>query len=141
MYLLIPNAAGKYSPAAVRVKHFNPTEFNIDDVTINTTPVFRNIQKGVDDIANSIGEEDLSNAVKELKRSLYLGDVHIDWVSGKMGNSIRFTKIQRDIEGREIYDEVEGRRVRREDSRTVFLTGEDDAYVEYYLGLEEGATT
>lgn len=134
MYLLIPNAAGKYSPAAVRVKHFNPTEFNIDDVTINTTPVFRNIQKGVDDIANSIGEEDLSNAVKELKRSLYLGDVHIDWVSGKSGNSIRFTKIQRDAEGREIYDEIEGRRVRREDSKTVFMTEKWDANVEYEIG-------
>lgn len=134
MYLLIPNAAGKYSPAAVRVKHFNSTEFNLDDVTINTTPVFRNIQRGVDNMANSLGEEDLSNAIKELKRSLYLGDVHIDWVSGKSGNSIRFTKIQRDAEGREIYDEIEGRRVRREDSKTVFMTEKWDANVEYEIG-------
>ena len=34
MYLLIPNAAGKYSPAAVRVKHFNKTEFNPENVEV-----------------------------------------------------------------------------------------------------------
>ena len=39
LYILIPNAAGKYSPAAVRVKHFNESEYNPEDVTINSTPL------------------------------------------------------------------------------------------------------
>lgn len=122
MYILIPNAAGKYSPAAVRVKHFNRTEYNPDDVTVSSTPLYRNIKGGIDALASSLTEEDVSNAVKDLARNLYLGDVHIDFIQGKNGNGIRFTKVQRDANKNEIYDEVDGKRVRREDSKTVFLT-------------------
>lgn len=134
MYILIPNAAGKYSPAAVRVKHFNESEYNPEDVTINSTPLYKNIRKSIDALANAFTEEDVSNAVKDLARSLYIGDVHIDFVQGKNGNGIRFTKVQRDANKNEIYDEVDGKRVRREDARTVFLTERWDPNVLYELG-------
>ena len=136
MYILIPNAAGKYSPAAVRVKHFNESEYNPEDVTINSTPLYKNIKKSIDALANAFTEEDVNNAVKELARSLYIGDVHIDFIQGKNGNGIRFTKVQRDANKNEIYDEVDGKRVRREDSRTVFLTERWDPNVIYELGGE-----
>lgn len=136
MYILIPNAAGKYSPAAVRVKHFNESEYNPEDVTINSTPLYKNIRKSIDALANAFTEEDVSNAVKDLARSLYIGDVHIDFVQGKNGNGIRFTKVQRDTNKNEIYDEVDGKRVRREDARTVFLTERWDPNVLYELGGE-----
>nr|DAG94143.1 MAG TPA: Structural protein [Crassvirales sp.] len=134
MYILIPNGAGKYSPAAVRVKHFNESEYDPNDVTVNSTPLYKNIRKAIDALANAITEEDVNNAVKDLARSLYLGDVHIDFVQGKNGNGIRFTKTQRDANKNEIYDEIEGKRVRREDSRTVFLTERWDPNVLYELG-------
>lgn len=134
MYILIPNAAGKYSPAAVRVKHFNESEYNPEDVTINSTPLYKNIKKSIDALANAFTEEDVNNAVKDLARSLYIGDVHIDYVQGKNGNGIRFTKVQRDANKNEIYDEVDGKRVRREDARTVFLTERWDPNVLYELG-------
>lgn len=136
MYILIPNAAGKYSPAAVRVKHFNESEYNPEDVTINSTPLYKNIKKSIDALANAFTEEDVNNAVKDLARSLYIGDVHIDYVQGKNGNGIRFTKVQRDANKNEIYDEVDGKRVRREDARTVFLTERWDPNVLYELGGE-----
>lgn len=136
MYILIPNAAGKYSPAAVRVKHFNESEYNPEDVTINSTPLYKNIKKGIDALANAFTEEDVNNAVKDLARSLYIGDVHIDYIQGKNGNGIRFTKVQRDANKNEIYDEVDGKRVRREDTRTVFLTERWDPNVLYELGGE-----
>lgn len=136
MYILIPNAAGKYSPAAVRVKHFNENEYNPEDVTINSTPLYKNIKKSIDALANAFTEEDVNNAVKDLARSLYIGDVHIDFVQGKNGNGIRFTKVQRDANKNEIYDEVDGKRVRREDARTVFLTERWDPNVLYELGGE-----
>jgi hypothetical protein len=136
MYILIPNAAGKYSPAAVRVKHFNESEYNPEDVTINSTPLYKNIRKSIDALANAFTEEDVSNAVKDLARSLYIGDVHIDFIQGKNGNGIRFTKVQRDANKNEIYDEVDGKRVRREDARTVFLTERWDPNVLYELGGE-----
>ena len=136
MYILIPNAAGKYSPAAVRVKHFNESEYNPEDVTINSTPLYKNIKKSIDALANAFTEEDVNNAVKDLARSLYIGDVHIDYIQGKNGNGIRFTKVQRDANKNEIYDEVDGKRVRREDARTVFLTERWDPNVLYELDGE-----
>lgn len=136
MYILIPNAAGKYSPAAVRVKHFNESEYNPEDVTINSTPLYKNIKNSIDALANAFTEEDVNNAVKDLARSLYIGDVHIDYIQGKNGNGIRFTKVQRDANKNEIYDEIDGKRVRREDARTVFLTERWDPNVLYELGGE-----
>lgn len=136
MYILIPNAAGKYSPAAVRIKHFNESEYNPEDVTINSTPLYKNIKKSIDALANAFTEEDVNNAVKDLARSLYIGDVHIDYIQGKNGNGIRFTKVQRDANKNEIYDEVDGKRVRREDARTVFLTERWDPNVLYELDGE-----
>lgn len=122
MYLLIPNAAGKYSPAAVRVKHFNKTEFNPEDVEVQGTQVYKNIQESIDALANSLSEEDLNNAVKSLAINLYTGDLHIDWFTSDSGNGIRFTKVQRDAQGNEIYEEKDGKRIRKETVKTVFLT-------------------
>ena len=122
MYLLIPNAAGKYSPAAVRVKHFNRNEFNPEDIEVQNTTMFKNIQESIDALANSLNEEDLNNAVRSLASNLYTGDLHIDWFTSNAGNGIRFTKVQRDAQGNEIYEEKEGRRARKETVKTVFLT-------------------
>lgn len=122
MYLLIPNAAGKYSPAAIRVKHFNKTEFNSEDIEVQGTQVYKNIQESIDALANSLSEEDLNNAVKSLATNLYIGDLHIDWFTSDSGNGIRFTKVQRDAQGNEIYEERGGRRTRKETVKTVFLT-------------------
>lgn len=122
MYLLIPNAAGKYSPAAVRVKHFNKTEFNPEDVEVQGTQVYKNIQESIDALANSLSEDDLNSAVKSLATNLYTGDLHIDWFTSDLGNGIRFTKVQRDAQGNEIYEEKDGKRIRKETVKTVFLT-------------------
>lgn len=122
MYLLIPNAASKYSPAAVRVKHFNKTEFNPEDIAVQGTQVYKNIQESIGALANSLSEEDLNNAVKSLATNLYTGDLHIDWFTSDSGNGIRFTKVQRDAQGNEIYEEKDGKRVRKETVKTVFLT-------------------
>ena len=122
MYLLIPNAAGKYSPAAVRVKHFNRSEFNPEDITVQGTTVFNNIQEAINALANSLSEDDLNNAVRLLKQNIYTGELHIDWFTSDAGNGIRFTKVQRDAQGNEVYEYRNGQRVRKEIVKTVFLT-------------------
>lgn len=142
MYLLIPNAAGKYSPAAVRVKHFNKTEFNPEDIEVQGTQVFKNIQESVDALANSLSEDDLNEAVKSLKTNLYTGDLHIDWFTSDSGNGIRFTKVQRDAQGNEIYEERGGKRLRKEEVKTVFLTEKwDDNTVFSITGNNEVQTS
>ena len=140
MYLLIPNAAGKYSPAAVRVKHFNKTEFNPEDVEVQGTQVYKNIQESIDALANSLSVDDLNNAVKSLATNLYTGDLHIDWFSSDAGSGIRFTKVQRDAQGNEIYEERGGKRIRKEEVYTVFISSgvaSDPNYIGS-LGVEEG---
>ena len=122
MYLLIPNAAGGYSPAAVRVKHFNREEFNPNDVTIQGTTVFKKIHEAIEALAKVFDKEDLNDAVALLKQHLYTGDLHIDWFTSDAGNGIRFTKVQRDAKGNEIYETKNGQRVRKEVVKTVFLT-------------------
>ena len=138
MYLLIPNAAGKYSPAALRVKHFNKTEFNPDDIEIQSAQMYKNIQESIEALANSLSEDDLNNAVKSLSTNLYTGDLHIDWFTSDAGNGIRFTKVQRDAQGNEIYEEKDGKRIRKETVKTVFLTEKWDQNTLYsIIGDEE----
>lgn len=127
MYLLIPNAAGKYSPAAVRVKHFNRNEFNPEDIEVQNTTMFKNIQESINTLASSLNEEDLNNAIKSLASNLYTGDLHIDWFTSNAGNGIRFTKVQRDAQSNEIYEEKDGKRIRKETVKTVFLTEKWDS--------------
>ena len=140
MYLLIPNAAGKYSPAAIRVKHFNKTEFNPEDVEVQSTQVYKNIQESIDILANSLSGDDLNNAVKSLATNLYTGDLHIDWFTSNAGNGIRFTKVQRDAQSNEVYEEKDGKRVRKEEVYTVFISSgvASDPNYRGSLGVEEG---
>lgn len=121
MYILIPNGAGSYSPMAVRVKHFNTKEFNKSSVEIKNTPLFKNIVEAFSNMADSYTEEDVSNAFSDLGKSLYLGEMHIDFVQGNSGRGIRFTRAIKDANGEEIYDEVNGERRRREESKVVYL--------------------
>lgn len=137
LYLLIPNAAGKYSPAAVRVKHFNIEEFDPDDVINKHSPVGISISEAIELMANAESDIDVSDAVGQLKQYLYTGDIHIDWFESPNGNGIRFTKVQRNVYGEEIYDEKDGKRVRREDSRVVFTTEKWDPNTVYSIG-EDG---
>ena len=129
MYLLIPNAAGKYSPAAVRVKHYNRNEFNPSDVTVQNTKAFKNIQDAVRKLAESYNAEDLSLAVKDLSSSIYTGNLHIDWFDSQNGSGIKFTKAERDAQGNEIYDEKDGKRIRRETTKWVYLTENDPNFL------------
>ena len=122
MYLLIPNGAGKYSPVAVRVKHFNRNEFNPNDVNVQSTKIYEDIQKAIKAIASSTSEEDLVKATSLLKLTLYGGNLHINWFASNKGNGIRFTKVERDAQGNEIYEEKDGNRVRKGEEEEVFLT-------------------
>jgi hypothetical protein len=53
LYLLLPNAAGKYSPVAVRVKHFNETEFDLNDIAVANTPIGKSISEAIIALAES----------------------------------------------------------------------------------------
>lgn len=142
MYLLVPNGAGKYSPVAVRVKHFNTTEFNLNDVTIAGTPIAKDIIAGIQRMTESANDLDLEEAVKSLSKDLYLGNLHIDWFTSSQGNGIRFTQVERDADGNEIYlTDTDGQRKRKETVKTVFMTEKWDSNILYTLGADDTPQT
>lgn len=143
MYLLIPNARGMYSPAAVRVKHFNNVEFNLDDINVASTTMAKNIQKSITKLAESTGPEDLSEAVKLMNRDLYIGTLHIDWFVSPNGNGIRFTKVERDNNGNEIYEGTtpDSKPKRKEVVKLVYLTEKWDPNTLYTITGEGGIQT
>lgn len=99
LYLLIPNGAGKYSPVAVRVKHFNKEEFNLDDTTNATTEMGKAIKGAIEDLSKATSQEDVKAAVKKLTNYLHLQDVHINWFQGSKGNGIVIGRDLRNSDG------------------------------------------
>jgi hypothetical protein len=122
LYIMIPNAAGTYSPAAVRVKHFNSQEFNPDDVAVQNTKRYKSIMEAINKLAEADNEGFVREAMQDLSKVLYIGNLHVDWVSSEKGSGIRFVQTVRGADGKEIYDTINGNRVRRENKKTVFLT-------------------
>lgn len=130
VYLLIKNAKGKYSPVGVRVKHFNKNEFNFADPAIQSTPLFKIINTILDEVSKSTDSESLAASLKELKKYVYLGDVHIT----HHGDRIRISKTLRNPNGTVKKTMYQGREVNAEvssfinikDSSKAFVIGEDN---------------
>lgn len=137
MYILIPNAAGKYSPAAVRIKHFNEKEFDPKDVVVNSTPLYKRIDEAISAIARSANKEDLNTAREDLGRSIYIGDVHIAFVSRAGGDSIQFSKILRDSNGVKRTETVEGKTFPVMDTKSVVLNQKSEEGVLWEIGADD----
>ena len=130
LYLLVPNGANKYSPVAVRVKHFNAEEFNPADVNLQGNPIMNNIQNAIKALSEVTSKQELDNTVLTLAKVLYRGNLHIDFVDNAFGTGIRFTKIFRDSNGEEIYEvDSGGNRKRKEEVVTVDLTKKGNTIV------------
>lgn len=99
LYLLIPNAAGTYSPAAVRVKHFNSSEFNLDNATVANTPMGKTITQALDRLAEATSQDDVSLAMKDLAQDIYLQDVMVTWFDAAAGSGVVISKKVRKPDG------------------------------------------
>ena len=121
LYLLIPNGAGKYSPAAVRVKHFNNEEFNLDDVTVVSTPMGKDISATINKLANATSQDDVSQAMQDLAQDLYMQDIMVTWFDGRAGNGIVISKKVRKPDG--TYEKViiNGKEQIKEDKYDVYF--------------------
>ena len=99
LYLLIPNGAGKYSPAAVRVKHFNNEEFNLNDSSVSSTPVGEDIKNAITKLSTATSQDDVSAAMQDLAQDLYMQDIMVTWFSSKAGDGIVISKKVRKLDG------------------------------------------
>lgn len=120
LYLLIPNAAGTYSPAAVRVKHFNNQEFNLDDATVANTPIGRGINEALDRLADATSQDDVSVAMKELAQDIYMQDVMVTWFDAKAGSGIVISRKVRKSDGTYEMVNINGQEQIKENKYTIY---------------------
>ena len=122
LYLLIPNGAGKYSPAAVRVKHFNNEEFNLNDSNVNSTPVGEDIKNAITKLSTATSQDDVSAAMQDLAQDLYMQDIMVTWFSSKAGDGIVISKKVRKPDG--TYEKViiNGKEQIKEDKYDVYFS-------------------
>ena len=122
LYLLIPNGAGKYSPAAVRVKHFNNEEFNLNDSSVSSTPVGEDIKNAITKLSTATSQDDVSAAMQDLAQDLYMQDIMVTWFSSKAGDGIVISKKVRKPNG--TYEKViiNGKEQIKEDKYDVYFS-------------------
>lgn len=122
LYLLIPNGAGKYSPAAVRVKHFNNEEFNLNDSSVSSTPVGEDIKNAITKLSTATSQDDVSAAMQDLAQDLYMQDVMVTWFSSRAGDGIVISKKVRKPDG--TYEKViiNGKEQIKEDKYDVYFS-------------------
>lgn len=122
LYLLIPNGAGKYSPAAVRVKHFNNEEFNLNDSSVSSTPVGEDIKNAITKLSTAISQDDVSAAMQDLAQDLYMQDVMITWFSSGTGNGVVISKKVRKPDGTYEKVTINGKEQIKEDKYDVYFS-------------------
>lgn len=122
LYLLIPNGAGKYSPTAVRVKHFNNEEFNLNDSSVSSTPVGEDIKNAITKLSTATSQDDVSAAMQDLAQDLYMQDIMVTWFSSKAGDGIVISKKVRKPDG--TYEKViiNGKEQIKEDKYDVYFS-------------------
>lgn len=122
LYLLIPNGAGKYSPAAVRVKHFNNEEFNLDDVNVANTPIGKDISAAINKLATATSQDDVSQAMQDLAQDLYMQDIMVTWFDGRAGSGIVISKKVRKPDGTYEKVVIDGKEQIKEDKYDVYFS-------------------
>lgn len=122
LYLLIPNGAGKYSPVAVRVKHFNNEEFNLNDSSVSSTPIGEDIKNAITKLSTATSQDDVSAAMQDLAQDLYMQDIMVTWFSSKAGDGIVISKKVRKPDG--TYEKViiNGKEQIKEDKYDVYFS-------------------
>ncbi len=122
LYLLIPNGAGKYSPAAVRVKHFNNEEFNLNDSSVNSTLIGEDIKNAITKLSTATSQDDVSVAMQDLAQDLYMQDVMVTWFNSKAGDGIVISKKVRKPDGTYEKVTIEGKEQIKEDKYDVYFS-------------------
>lgn len=122
LYLLIPNGAGKYSPAAVRVKHFNNEEFNLNDSSVSSTPVGEDIKNAITKLSTATSQDDVSAAMQDLAQDLYMQDIMVTWFSSKAGDGIVISKKVRKPDGTYEKVTINGKEQIKEDKYDVYFS-------------------
>lgn len=110
LYLLIPNAAGTYSPVAVRVKHLNRQEFNLEDPTVAETLIGKEINQLISKLSQATTKEEVSSTVEALAKEVFMGDIIVSHFD-KAGGGILFSRKIRKPDGTYEMTTIDGQEV------------------------------
>lgn len=110
LYLLIPNAAGTYSPVAVRVKHLNRQEFNLEDPTVAETLIGKEINQLISKLSQATTKEEVSSAMEALAKEVFMGDIIVSHFD-KAGGGILFSRKIRKPDGTYEMTTIDGQEV------------------------------
>lgn len=134
LYLFIPNAAGKYSPAAVRVKHFNKEEFNLDDITVSSTVVGGNIKNAITKLAESVSQDDVSLAMQDLAQDLFVQDIMVSYFTAAAGEGIVISRKVRKADGSYEFININGEEHIKEEKYSIYFnTSKKQAEINGFL--------
>jgi hypothetical protein len=122
LYMLIPNGAGKYSPAAVRVKHFNNEEFNLNDSSVSSTAIGEDIKNAITKLSTATSQDDVSAAMQDLAQDLYMQDIMITWFNSGTGDGIVISKKVRKPDGTYEKVTINGKEQIKEDKYDVYFS-------------------
>lgn len=134
LYLFIPNAAGKYSPAAVRVKHFNKEEFNLDDITVSSTIIGENIKNAITKLAESVSQDDVSLAMQDLAQDLFVQDIMVSHFTASAGEGIVISRKVRKADGSYEFININGEEHIKEEKYSIYFnTSKKQAEINGFL--------
>lgn len=82
LYMLVKGADNKYYPVLVVSRRFNAKEFNMNDAAIRETSRYKNIMRGINQLASAKTQEEVTAARNLIDEELYMGDYSIDYKEG-----------------------------------------------------------
>lgn len=119
VYLLIPNAQGKYNVSNIRIQHFNNTELNPKDVINSKNVILSNIINSIKNLATVKSGIELQNAVNLLNDWLYVGKLGFHYINKENTKGIYITPyLGKDDKGNDIWDKTKG--------KSIFFTEKSD---------------
>lgn len=122
LYLLIPNGAEGYIPTAVRVKHFNKNEFNLENTIDASTHVGAEILAGIKALADATSEDEVAIAVSKLTSEIHLQDVHVNYFKNDVGEGITISINAKNTDGSYVMEEIEGKHRIKENKTSIYYT-------------------
>lgn len=140
IYMLLPNAKGNNSLAALRVKSLGEGGFDLRDNKYAESPIGKKILKALKDLSETTDEASINAAKSDLLANLYLRDYRFDYYQGPKGSGIKISRVQRDQYGQEVYTVVDGTNIRSEET-TFFEFTKTPTVTDVFLINSDGSTS
>ena len=116
LYILVPNAKGKYSPVPVRADRFNMQELNLENQEFINTVLGKELLTLFQELSRAEDIEMVRSVLAKLKEILYIRDVHVFPYDNKQEKGFRIVHTLRNADGSLLKKTVNGKVVNHENN-------------------------